>query len=80
MDSLFLNANLKKTFEDIQKMPKQINYSQGVISYVDAQSYNVLNFQLITADSSQVNVALDSYSNIVTKAVSRVNSNVFGAE
>ena len=61
-------------------MPKQINYSQGVISYVDAQSYNVLNFQLITADSSQVNVALDSYSNIVTKAVSRVNSNVFGEE
>lgn len=80
MDSLFLNANLKKTFEDIQKMPKQINYSQGVISYVDAQSYNVLNFQLITADSSQVNVALDSYSNIVTKSVSRVNSNVFGEE
>lgn len=80
MDSLFLNSNLKKTFEDIQGMKKQINYGQGVISYVDAHSYNVLNFKLITADSSQVKVALDSYSNIVTKAVSRVNSNVFGLD
>jgi hypothetical protein len=80
MDSLFLNDNLKKTFDDIQSIKKQINYAQGVISYVDAHSYNVLNFNLITADSSQVKVALDSYSNIVNKAVSRVNSNVFGID
>lgn len=80
MDNMFLNDNLKDTFNQVLQEKRCINYSEAIIKYIDSHSYYQLDHYLIRGDASQTNVTLDKYSNIVTKAVSRVNDEILGVE
>ncbi len=78
MDNMFLNDNLKDTFNKVLQEKRYINYSEAIIKYIDLNSYFQLNHYLTRGDASQTSVTLDQYSNIVTKAVSRVNDEILG--
>ena len=80
MDNLFLNDNLKDTYNKILQEKRYLNFSEAVIKYIDVHSYNQLNHYLYRGDASQTSVTLDQYSNIVTKAVKRINEEILGVE
>lgn len=78
MNNMFLNDNLKDTFNAVLKAKKVPMYSYGPLTYIKSSANDEMIAILTMTDVSQVQVALDKNKNIIENAVKRVNQQVFG--
>ena len=76
MKNAFANPQAKEVWDYIHKQNKVVDYAQSVISYVNTSAYLTLQNTLMSADSTQIRKVISEQSNVVTKAVSTVNSKV----
>ena len=75
MDKLFMSTELRDFhLNELKKAKRQIDPSQSVLDLVQVGLSQLITWEMKEVDPNQVNAKLNTYTNMVDKAVAKANA------